>query len=98
MLKTDLRRNDLAAAEAAYRKVTPKSAEWHKRALEHLPGGVIKGATYLKPYPMYMDHAEGCYIYDVDGRRYLDFANHHTAMVLGHGHPAVVKAVEEQVR
>ena len=34
----------------------------------------------------------------LDGRKYVDFANHHTAQVLGHGHPAVQKAVDEQMR
>jgi glutamate-1-semialdehyde 2,1-aminomutase len=96
-VETNDRLLDLATIEAAYRQLTPRSADRFARASRHLPGGVAKGASYLPPYPIYMDHGEGCYLVDVDGRRYLDFANHHTAMVLGHGHPAVAHAVQDQI-
>jgi 4-aminobutyrate aminotransferase len=44
------------------------------------------------------DHAEGSWITDVDGRRYLDFGSGIAVTNIGHGHPAVVEAVERQVR
>ena len=61
-----------------------------------MPGGV-KGAYYYEPYPLTVERGEGCYVYDLDGRRLADFNNHHTAQILGHGHPAVVAAVQEQI-
>lgn len=62
-----------------------------------MPGGVIKGAYWSPPYPLYFDRAKDCNLWDLDGNRYLDFANHHTAMVLGHSYPAVVEAVQKEV-
>jgi glutamate-1-semialdehyde 2,1-aminomutase len=44
---------------------------------------------------MFFDRGEGAYLYDVDGNRYIDFWNSHGASLLGHGHPAIVKAVQE---
>ena len=41
--------------------------------------------------------AEGCYIWDIDGNRYVDFGNHHSAMMLGHSHPDVIAAVQREV-
>ena len=51
----------------------------------------------MPPYPVTIARAEGCHLYDVDGNRYVDFANHHTTQILGHNHPAVVHAVERQL-
>jgi glutamate-1-semialdehyde 2,1-aminomutase len=44
-----------------------------------------------------MDRGEGCYLYDLEGNRYVDFANHHTAQILGHNHPTVMEAVKAQM-
>jgi glutamate-1-semialdehyde 2,1-aminomutase len=79
-----------------YRENSPTSAQAFERARKVLPGGV-KGAYYFDPYPLTVSHGDGCCLYDVDGRRYVDFNNHHTAQILGHNHPAVRKAIEEQV-
>ncbi len=43
--------------------------------------------------PVFIDHAIGPYIYDVDGNRYLDYVQSWGPMILGHGHPAVLEAV-----
>lgn len=83
--------------ESEYRSITHKSlAQWN-RGKPVMPGGVIKGAYWSSPYPLYADRAEGCYLWDLDGNRYVDFANHHTAMILGHNHPAVVEAVRKEI-
>ena len=59
--------------------------------------GPAKGAYYYPPYPLFMERGEGCHLWDVDGHQYLDCANHHTAQILGHNHPAVVRAVQDQL-
>ena len=82
--------------ETIYRERTPGSREAFKRAGEVMPG-VAKGAYYYAPYPVTIARAEGCHLYDVDGNEYVDFANHHTTQILGHNHPAVVRAVERQL-
>ncbi|MCG8408615.1 MAG: aminotransferase class III-fold pyridoxal phosphate-dependent enzyme, partial [Phycisphaerales bacterium] len=50
------------------------------------------------PYPCFIDRGEGCWIWDVDGVRRMDFTNNFTALVHGHCHPKIVAAVEDQVR
>lgn len=83
--------------EQEVRRVTPRSGAQWERGRASMPGGVIKGAYWMSPHPVYVERAEGCYLWDLDGHRYVDFTNHHTAMILGHNHPAVMKAVHEAV-
>ena len=88
----------MEALEAEFRSLTPKSrAQWEK-GRSTMPAGVMKGAYWHEPYPIYMDRGDGCYLWDLDGRGYVDYANHHTAMILGHSPPSVVRAVEEYMR
>ena len=82
--------------EVIYRERTPGSYAAFKRSREVMPG-VAKGAYYYAPYPVTIERAEGCCLYDVDGNRYVDFANHHTTQILGHNHPAIIRAVERQI-
>ena len=73
------------------------SLKLHKRAKKVLPGGVNASAR-LNPtieQAIFMEKAEGAYVYDVDKNKYIDFWNSHGATFLGHGHPAIVKAVNE---
>ena len=83
--------------EAEYVAATPKSRAQWERGKPVMPGGVIKGAYYFSPHPIYMDRADGCYMWDLDGRKYVDFANHHTSTILGHNHPAVVEALQKEL-
>lgn len=46
--------------------------------------------------PIVIDRGEGCYVWDLDGKRYLDLVAGIAVNSLGHGHPAVVKAIQEQ--
>ena len=88
--------NVTLSLEERYRARSPQSQERFERVRKVAPGGA-KGAYFHQPYPLTMERGEGCYLYDVDGRRFVDFANHHTAQVLGHNHPAVVEAVQKQM-
>ena len=47
-------------------------------------------------YPLALDRGKGCYVYDFDGRRYLDLLSGIGVNALGHGHPRIVKAIREQ--
>ena len=82
--------------EETYRAGSPKSRELFERGREFM-AGPAKGAYFYAPYPLTMARGEGCYLYDVDGRRFVDFTNHHSTQVAGHNHPAVVAAVREQL-
>ena len=62
-----------------------------------MPGGVTASARYNPAlgHALFMERGEGAYLYDVDGHRYIDYCISHGASLLGHGHPAIVAAVEE---
>ena len=81
-----------------YEKLTTKSHAMNIEAENYLPGGSSRAAAYFEPYPFFADKAEGHYIYDVDGNKFLDFMLNATTHILGHNHPAVGKAVEKQVK
>lgn len=86
----------MESLEKEYRALTPKSLAQWKRAKKSMPGGIIKGAYASNPYPHYVAKAEGCYIWDLDGKRYVDFGNHHTTTLMGHNHPTVVQAIKDE--
>ena len=80
-----------------FRAKTPKSIQQWQAGKPVMPAGVMKGAYFMAPNPVYVDHAKDCYLFDIDGNRYVDFANHHTATILGHSPPEVVAALHAQV-
>ncbi len=47
-------------------------------------------------YPLAISHGEGAYLYDFDGRQYLDFMSGIGVMALGHAHPRILKIIAEQ--
>ncbi|MDC0713355.1 acetyl ornithine aminotransferase family protein [Stigmatella sp. ncwal1] len=51
--------------------------------------------SYIKEYPLVMDHGEGPWVYDVDGNRFLDFMAGIAVASTGHAHPQVVRAIQE---
>jgi 4-aminobutyrate aminotransferase len=53
--------------------------------------------SYARGYPFVMDHGKGTIVWDVDGNRFLDFAAGIAVVATGHSHPAVVKAIQDQV-
>jgi glutamate-1-semialdehyde 2,1-aminomutase len=77
---------------------TPRSRELFERATASLPGGSTRTTVYTAPYPPYIAAGEGLTVRDVDGNTYRDFLGNYTSLILGHAHPAVVAAVEAQVR
>jgi glutamate-1-semialdehyde 2,1-aminomutase len=80
-----------------YVSKTHKSKALYERAKRVLPAGVSYGIRYFEPYPFYTTKAKGSKLYDVDGNEYVDFWLGHTALILGHSPPAIVKVVKEQL-
>ena len=73
-----------------------KSIELFKRAQQHIPGGVNSPVRAFKAVggtPPFMSKADGAYIYDADGKAYIDYVQSWGPMVLGHNHPAIRQAV-----
>ncbi len=72
-----------------------RTSQMRERARRVLPGGVTAGARANRALgrPFYVERAEGPFVHDPDGRRYIDTCTSNGAVLLGHGHPAVVEAV-----
>jgi glutamate-1-semialdehyde 2,1-aminomutase len=71
---------------ARARRVVPGGMYGHMRAVG-LPDG----------YPQFFERGEGCHVWDVDGRRYVDFMCSWGPNILGHKHPRVMEAVQRQL-
>ena len=77
------------------------SHELFELAQRHIPGGVNSPVRAFKGVggdPVFIDHANGAYIYDSEGRRYIDYVGSWGPMILGHAHPEVIEAVIEASR
>jgi len=69
----------------------------YERALAVIPGGVdspVRSFTSVGGEPFFVERAEGAFLVDTDGRRYVDFVQSWGASILGHAHPKVVEAVQ----
>ena len=80
-----------------YEKRTPKSREAHRQAVRRVPLGVASNYRYYPPYPLFVQEGHGSHIRDVDGNEYIDHNLCYGALMAGHCHPAVMKAVEERL-
>lgn len=87
----------MLAEEMNFLQRVPKSMEMHRRAIKSIPGGVSSSWASARPAPVWISHGEGPYVFDVDGNRYIDFHAGYGANVVGHAHPAIVKAVQDRV-
>ena len=75
-----------------------KSQQLFERAQQSIPGGVnspVRAFRGVGGTPIFMQKAEGAYLYDVDGRRYIDYIASWGPMILGHAWQPVVKAIQE---
>jgi len=81
-----------------YTSKLPKSQKLHERAKEVFAAdGATHFSRLLEPFRPYITHARGSRKWDVDGNEYIDYVLGHGALILGHSHPEVVRAVQEQV-
>ncbi len=78
---------------ADFRAASPRSAALHAQARKVMPGGDTRTVAFHAPYPLAVEHGQGCRIQDADGRGYIDLLNNYTSLIHGHGHPAVAAAV-----
>ncbi|MEO8248150.1 MAG: glutamate-1-semialdehyde 2,1-aminomutase, partial [Burkholderiales bacterium] len=72
-----------------------------ERAQRVIPGGVNSPVRAFKAVggtPRFVERAKGAYFWDVEGKRYVDYIGSWGPMILGHGHPAVLDAVERAAR
>ena len=75
-----------------------KSKVLFERAQQTIPGGVNSPVRAFKSVggtPLFMNHAKGAYLYDVDGNKYIDYIASWGPMILGHAYEPVVKAIQK---
>jgi glutamate-1-semialdehyde 2,1-aminomutase len=87
----------IAQQEAIFTQRQPKSAEMAARARSVLAGGVTSNWQITQPQPVWLSHGNGSKVYDVDGNEYVDLHGGYGAALAGHAHPAIVRAVRDQV-
>ena len=72
--------------------------ELFKRASDVIPGGVnspVRAFRSVGGTPYFVDRAEGAYVWDVEGKKYIDYVQSYGASILGHAHPKVIEAIKK---
>jgi glutamate-1-semialdehyde 2,1-aminomutase len=86
--------------EQNIKSATSRNDALFERAKKLIPGGVNSPVRAFKAVggtPRFVQRAQGAYFWDADGQRYIDYIGSWGPMILGHGHPAVVEAVQKAV-
>ena len=91
-------KDSVSDIDQEYLKKHPTSKALYEKAVKHFPRGVTHDSRFFEPTPIYCIKAKGSRKWDVDGNEYVDYWTGHGALILGHAHPAVTKAVIEQAR
>lgn len=86
-----------SSIERRYLELHPGSADRWATARDIFPDGVTHDGRRMSPFPLYGTRGQGGVKWDVDGNRIIDFWTGHGSMMLGHSHPEIVRAVQEQV-
>jgi len=77
-----------------------RSESLFAQAQTHIPGGVnspVRAFNGVGGSPIFFQKGEGAYLFDEDGNRYIDFVNSWGPLILGHGAPEVLDAVQKQL-
>ena len=75
-----------------------RSSELFLRAKEIIPGGVnspVRAGLAVGVDPLFIQRADGCYLWDMEGKRYIDYVCSWGPMILGHRHPGVIQAISD---
>ncbi|KAA0889237.1 glutamate-1-semialdehyde 2,1-aminomutase [Pusillimonas sp. ANT_WB101] len=75
-----------------------RNSELFERACKTIPGGVnspVRAFRSVGGAPRFIERANGAYVWDADGTRYIDYVGSWGPAILGHAHPEVVRAVQE---
>lgn len=98
MSETSLRNTNIDAAlneaKEAYVTANPRSLARYVEATAVMPGGNTRTVLHYAPFPLAMARAQGCRLWDADGREYIDFLGEYTAGLYGHSHPVIRAAVD----
>jgi len=78
--------------------VPDKNQTLFERAKKVIPGGVnspVRSFSSVGGTPYFVRNAEGPYVWDEEGHRYIDYVQSYGPMILGHSHPAVIEAINK---
>lgn len=78
-----------------------RSSQLFTEAQKYIPGGVNSPVRAFKGVggtPVFIEKAQGAYLYDADGNKFIDYINSWGPMILGHAYPPVVEAVIEKTK
>ncbi|MBX3610711.1 MAG: glutamate-1-semialdehyde 2,1-aminomutase [Hydrogenophaga sp.] len=78
--------------------MTDRNLELFERAKRLIPGGVnspVRAFRAVGGTPRFVQRAQGAYFWDANGKRHIDYIGSWGPMILGHGHPAVLEAVQK---
>ena len=81
-----------------YAAKRPVSWQLIQEAENLMPGGDTRTATYFQPFPHFIERGQGCYLWDADGNKLIDFVNNYSALVHGHAYPPLLRSLGEQVK
>lgn len=87
----------IAAEELIFLRRQPTSAAFVARARQSLAGGATSNWQIASPQAVWLSHGVGGHIVDVDGTDYVDMHGGYGVSLVGHAHPAIVRAVHERV-
>jgi glutamate-1-semialdehyde 2,1-aminomutase len=91
-------KNSPKADVKADHRVGPRSRSAFRRAEQVFPGGTTRVTIERDPVPRYVSHGRGAYLYDADGREFLDLNGNFTTLIHGHAFEPVISALERQLR
>lgn len=80
------------------KKIMAEASVLFSEAQKFIPGGVnspVRAFNGVGGTPIFIDHASGPYIFDSQGKQYIDYVGSWGPMILGHAHPAVIATVKE---
>ncbi len=99
MSETGLRNADIDAAlneaKESYVARNPKSLGRYIEATAVMPGGNTRTVLHYAPFPLAMEKAEECRLWDMDGHEFVDFLGEYTAGIYGHSHPKIRAALDK---
>ncbi|MDA1188505.1 MAG: aminotransferase class III-fold pyridoxal phosphate-dependent enzyme [Chloroflexi bacterium] len=87
----------MGVIDKKYDQMFGKSIAWYERGKTAFAGGVTHQSRFTSPFPVYFEHAEGAFKYDVDGNEIVDYVMGNGSLLLGHSPKSVVDAVKDQI-
>ena len=87
----------MTAIEENYINNHPRSSEFYQKSKTVFSSGVTHDTRYVSPFPIVIEKANGSHKTDIDGNEYIDYVMGHGALILGHAHPTLIDAVNNQI-